>query len=315
VVYFLFFPEKAERVGSWIYRFLAWIHHSFDGSYVALDIQAGIDSYAKRMNNAVDGLMPFGAKIEWVKEVDREAFLQGNDIVIKMDYRHNQDKNFVNAIATFVPKALLPYARQYIYDKIMRAIDFTVIKRMIEVVNRVTAMDYFAEEILTPTIEEDPKIVEFCSTMDDLGEAGLFARILLCELLILGRKLYPRISTTEITSETREFVKFLSTIATKEKGEDVPLEFSGKFLNVTIVLIARKEKRELGDPLPYIRAIQIARKAKPECIYVVAKGENIFLAQQVFKHFKQHPKMKVERKDYNCWREPIPAVCIRLIPS
>ena len=47
VVYAITHPEKSERWASWIYKSLKWTGHRMKSRWIASDIQARIDSFAK----------------------------------------------------------------------------------------------------------------------------------------------------------------------------------------------------------------------------------------------------------------------------
>lgn len=116
--------------------------------------------------------------------------------------------------------------------------------------------------------------------IDATDERGLFTRVLLRELLELGRKKACITETGDTVLEGNNFAKFLNEIAKKEKGEDVPLTFTNCNIKVAIILVARAGV-ELPTIDPFLNKIKEKIKQSISVIYIFARGQNINIAKQV----------------------------------
>jgi hypothetical protein len=91
--------------------------------------------------------------------------------------------------------------------------------------------------------------------MEMLDDVGLLSRVLAREFMDLGTRLFPRIATNEVLSETKGFVEFLGAIAMRERGEETPLVFAGKSISAGFVLVAKPEVFHTYGARPYLRWI------------------------------------------------------------
>jgi len=318
IMYMLMHPEKVEKWSSIIARGFAIFSRRIERAYVARDIQNRINSFADVANSEVSGVLPYRIKIEWVKvkETTPEAFIKSGEIVVKMDHHRNQAKNLAHATIAYVSTGAIPRARQYINENVVRAIDFTIVKKIFVREGRHDALQIFVEEIFTPEIEKNPDIKKYCATMENLDIKGLFTRVLLREFLELGAEAYPEIPTESIKEETKNFVEFLEKIATKERGVDVPggLSFEGNRIRTGLVLIARPEVRDLYGIDPYLNAVKVCVEKGINSIYILAAGRlNITAAKLVAQRLERSEEIKkIEEREYKLrsGNKDVKALCL-----
>lgn len=285
LIYVIFNPEKTEKLLSWVLKFFRNVSHRFECAHVAKYIESRINHFSKKLNSETKGslLAPYKLKIEWVTEANREAFLRNGELIVKMGYHENQDRNFVTATLVYISKGVIPHARSYIDKKISRGIDFTLTKKIIIEEKVGKAIDYFIEDVLNPVIQEEPEIRQYCSILEDINESGLLEVILLREFHEMGKKLYPKIPREEFHQETKDFLKFIYKIATKEKGVDIDLNFQGQYIHAAVVLVARPGVFETYGARPYLDCINKCLKKKIETIYICGLGKNVDDAKYVCK--------------------------------
>lgn len=318
LIYFLRNPEKAQKWASLVYRLTAWTSHRIERKSVASDIEGRIKSFSKRINSSAKVVaIPHEPKIEWVEETSRDAFLSGNEIIVKMDYHKNQDKNFVNAAIAYTPKALIPFSRPYVDKKIVKSIDLTVIRKLI-VEEKSSAMDYFLSEILIPEVEKEPELETCYSIMQAIDGNGLFDTVLLHEFSELGRKMNLGPTNQKVIKESKAFVELLNGIATKEPGKDVNLELEGDTIRNSFVLIGRPEKVGVLGSGPYVG--HVVMRCLPRhihTVYILGTGfRNIKVGRDVVKFLKM--AKKVERLTEFIRRLPfykgrrVESICFRI---
>ena len=319
-MYLLTHPDDADKWRAIFNKLFANRSLKREKGYVAADIQYNVNSAIKNMNDESsisteeNDILPYGLRIQWTKETNPEAFMRENEMVVRMDYHANQDRNLVVATMIYLSKGLLPHSRRYINENILRSLDLTVGKKIVK--ENPVSLDYFFREVL----DKEPKnIVEYCSHLEEIDKAGLFTRILLREFRALGRKLYPReITNQRIPRETKKFVEFLKNIAIKSRDEDVPLDFAGTKIRVGVCLVAKPYLRQIE---PHCKRInKYIRDKDIEEIYVFAAGkENVKLAKDVVKFYKKHglirriKKQEYFHEDYRDSGLTFPGICYTLV--
>ena len=86
---------------------------------VAADIRSKIDAYVS--SNHAEGVLPYKLRFKWVKIDSVESYTEDNDVFVVMDYKKNNDRNFVNAIRGYTAQAFLPNVRHDIPPKLLAA--------------------------------------------------------------------------------------------------------------------------------------------------------------------------------------------------
>jgi len=276
-------PEKGEIVAGWLAKLVAWTGKRAEKTATAMAIQGKIDSFVKAIDTEVGGLLPYGIKIKWVSpEINKEAFIKENKVVIILSYHYNQDENLSKATALYMSKAVIPEARPHIDEKLSSAIDLMMTKKALySFVEARSSFDHYIKNVLRPQTASDVTLKEYCESIDTMDERGLFTRILLRELLELGRRRAGTTETGDTVFEANEFVKHLKRIAEKERGQDVDPNFLRKHIRISVILVARPEKVEYGQQ-PYINAIEkYGIKNGARIIYIFSRGaRNITFAKE-----------------------------------
>lgn len=282
--------ERSERLAGWLAKLISWTGKKAEKTATAMSIQGKVNSFVYSINTEVEELLPYGLKIKWVSpEINEQSFIKKNKVIILLSHHKNQDKNLSKATVLYINKALIPEARPHLNTKLCKAIDLMMTKKALySFIEARSSFNYFITRILRPKIEEDQCIKEFCTVIDTLDERSLFTRVLLRELKELGYRRAGITETGDTVFETGEFTKFLTEIAKKEQGEDVPLTFSRKYIKVAIILVARPE---VNTPSRFIRMIKEKIKQSINVIYIFARGSNIDLAKEVYLLCNQIPEL------------------------
>lgn len=292
--------DKGEKLAGWLAKLVAWTGKKAEKSATAMSIQGKIDSFTRAINTEVEGLLPYRPKIKWIPQgITREVFIEKDRVVIMLLYHHNQDENISRAALLYMNKALIPEARPHIDYKLADAIDLMMTKKaLFSFFEARSSLGHFIETVLRPRTEKDSELKEFCNVIDSIDERGLFTRVLLRELLELGRRRAGITETGDTVFETGEFTKLLKKIAEKERGIDVDPTFIKDNIRVAIILIARPENVSLG-PRIFLKAIEERIKKSVRTFYVFARGQkNIDFAKEVThiceKKFKELAKIHAE---------------------
>jgi len=297
---FVLHQEKGEKLVGWLAKLIAWTGKTAEKTATAMSIQGKVDSFIEAINTEVEDLLPYGLKVKWISpELDKEAFIEKDRVVILLSYHNNKDENLSKATLLYMNKAVIPEARPHIHTKLGKAIDLMMAKKALySFVEARSSFGYFVNSVLRPAVDQDQELKEFCQTIDATDERGLFTRVLLRELLELGRKKACITETGDTVLESNNFAKFLNEIAKKEKGEDVPLTFAGCDIKVAIILVARAGV-ELLTIDPFIKRIKEKIKQSINVVYIFARGQNIGIAKQVSNGCKSLPGLiKVHEEEF-----------------
>lgn len=272
--------DKFELIQGRLARWFAWFSKRAERATVALDLQSRCETLAKTINSEVPGALAYGLKVEWARETSPEAFVQEGHVVLRLDHHRNQARNVMVAVMTYLPKALIPQARSYTHPVPLKGLDLTVARKVIAPYGT-EALTYFIHEALEPAFTESNEVRASCADLEALDDRGLLFRVLVRELLQVGTALFPRAPSDEVRNETKEFVDFLSTIAKRERGQDVPLKFQGRHISVGLVLVARREIYHAYGVTAYTRRIMTLVRQGVRNVYVGGWGHNVSTVREV----------------------------------
>jgi hypothetical protein len=279
ILYLLSHPEKIEKLNAKLSMLFVTFTEKAELGAVAYTIQSTINVFTKEFNQEIDNLLPYGVKIEWVKNVDRKTFLENNMIIIRMESHNNNSRNLVHATLTYLSQGLIREARPYIESNILKSIDFVTAKKLFINNQDYNALQYFSEDYILPAQDESEELKRNLQIMDILDDRGIFSRILLNEFKIMGLKLQPRGVNKSIRNETRDFIIKLHEIAEKERGIDIDTSFNGEHIKASIVLVGKKQTLKYGTK-PYISHINSKITEGYNSIYLLASGRlNIEVAK------------------------------------
>lgn len=275
--------DRGEKLAGWLAKFIAWTSKKAEKTATAMSIQGKIDSFISSINTEVENLLPYGLKIKWISpELNREAFIQRDRVIVMLDYHNNQDENLARVALLYMNKAVIPEARPHIHQKLGRAIDLMMTKKaLFSFVEARSALGHFVDSVLRPAATNDTELKEYCGVIDAIDERGLFTRVFLRELLELGLRRSGITETGDTVFETNEFTKLLRRIAEKERGVDVDPTFAKQNIRMAVILVARPENVDLGPDM-YLRAIESRIKKSIKTFYIFARGSrNIEFAKRV----------------------------------
>jgi len=264
-------------------------------AYIKNDIEGTLNSFKEKIDAEAPGLLPFSAKLEWVKEENPDSLYEKyhDKIIIRMRPHGDQARNLAYATYYYIKCGLIPESRLYIEDKNNRAIDYVMTRKLLWELREKRALDYFMGEFVQKEADLDEELRNYIILLQTLDNRGMFTRIYLSELKELGRKLYPNVSESART-DVQQFNDYLKKIATREPGEDIELTFRGKHIKTHFLLIAKPETYLLYESVPYLKHVKENLEAGVESFYVLARGANILIAERVVADIlKEIPEVKV----------------------
>lgn len=248
----VFHLDKLEYFGSGVLSLFQWTGSGVRKQVIAKDIRSRILKVSKEISKEIDGVLPYDMKIKWVKEIDKDTFVEGNQVIIRMNNQKSKTRNIVYALNQYVEKGLLPKTRNYIDSKIIKSSDLVMVRKLLLLCNE-SGVDHFDEIYLKPVISADSDVKEWIEKILKLDEAGIFVHVLLKEFIEQARKIYPSMPDPCLYAESKEFLRFLYNIANKQPGQEVDLQFIGEYFKVGVIIIAKSETIGKLGYKPYVK--------------------------------------------------------------
>lgn len=270
-------PEKIEKWISMITRGFAWTSDKVARTHMATNIQSAIAEKRNRLGLTERGLS-YGVKIKWTGANTILTDLHENKVVVMMRPYQSQSKNFAHVVSIYVPKALLPKSRRYVDPKLMKSIDCTVSKSILDV--NPTAMEYYLDEILGDVPGE---IKSWMTKMDAINEQGNLSRIIIPELERLSA-LYPREPDSQVYTETSELAEATyQFVAASDESRGIGGLgiYAGNNIKMAIIPVGKPEKLLTGGIQPHFGFIQEQLANGIDHFYIVSTDVNIEFAKML----------------------------------
>jgi hypothetical protein len=107
VLYLLFHPEKAEKIGGWIARGFAGVHEAIDRKAVALSVQGDVNSARGQMIEGVPaGVIGGKLKVRWASAEEAQTHIHGGEVMVFMRRSRHREENVANALMAYLPRAV-----------------------------------------------------------------------------------------------------------------------------------------------------------------------------------------------------------------
>jgi hypothetical protein len=211
-------------------------------------------------------------KIEWATDVDKEAFVTHDELVVRMRYHKNQARNFLYATLSYIEEGLFPYTRPHVDKVVLKATQYHLIRKIMTQRNRQSSLQIFYDEVYEPEKVRQPTLENYFKAMDSIDENGLFEPILLREFQVLGLEMFNRNPSTAIMQETKDFADFIHAISTKEPDANVPVVFSGERMRVHVPLVDGKACLLQGIKLYIDEILSRRQESGTKSVYVCGMG-------------------------------------------
>ena len=306
ILFICIYPEKVEKIASLFYKLFSSYSIRMEKAHISKDIQFKLNSFRKEMNKECEDLVPYKTEIKFVRPTSiRHEIIKHKDkkLVIIMKNKKNQDENFIKAALISTEKSLIPNARRYVDNQLMRSIDLQYVKNMI-ITNKKILMNYFIDKCLGPELKDNENLETSLRILQKLSEQGVFTRILLQELKDYGMNFYPALSKEENLKEPKRFFKSLEELANKEHQVDINPDFIGEHIRVSLILVGRPHvifKRGGMNINPYINWIFKCEEKGAKTAYLLAIGNNIKAIKTICNRLDLMPERykKSSESNYN----------------
>lgn len=301
ISYIFTHPEKIVEINAFIAVIFAPYLKRAEKPAVKLTVESSINKMAKDLNKQLEGLLPYGVEIQWVRNTNRESFINDNNVVIRMEYHTNNIRNIVHATLKYLETGLLNNLKKSVDKNVSLTIDYITAKKALRDNKYYDSVQYLIDDIINPIENENESMKELLTLTNNLYDYGFFTRIFLNELKTLDAKIYVEKMTKNITNEIINFMNKLNEIANKEKGVDIDSDIISENFRISFVYIARYETLQQGFR-PYIRYIEGQINRGFEDFYLIARGKyNIEIAKVIANNLdSQNILKKIRESQYSC---------------
>ena len=238
-------------------------------------------------------------KLEWIPVEEEESIvLEENQVVIRLGYNMDENRNYVEAIMRFLEYGFIPTTKTYLNKNLRKALILELIhKTMLDRGNE--AFNYYNQYHLAQELD-DPTTMDYMEKTKLINRKGFFTPILLKELNELSNRLARtrERQTSQLDTEIDNFIIFLYNIANKESYKqqyrrDPPLDFIETFIKVTVILA----KDNISG---HKNAIDVGLKKGAKNVYIAGAGSNIDITKKIYKDFLNDNKKKYSLIGYRC---------------
>ncbi|MDH5505760.1 MAG: hypothetical protein OEZ02_00885 [Anaerolineae bacterium] len=276
VLYFLFFPEKADKNLAMLFSLLRLIGLQFQKGFFKHDIQSRVNSFVKTLSRQTSDLETTKLRIEWVeKDIDQQAFIDAGKLILRLKKDDPGDMNFANGAYLYVSTSLLYRTKKYLSKSQKQAVDLFVTSKLIAN-EKTSVIGFFLDNFLHPiTSDGNSKTAAIMDKFGRIDRAGLYFPILIQELTFLGYKFFGALKNQFIISEVNSLIDHLDKVSTREIGDEaVPLNFIQNYCKCGIAIIGRYQviNKGINPYIEYLRSLMTHEKL--ETVYILANYRN-----------------------------------------
>lgn len=276
IIFFLLFiifkyPTQIQLFVSAIQRLFASCSVKISKKSIENEINARVLNASKKVYKELDEVLPYSIKIQWVKESNRQAFLDDKRVIVCMDHNRTRNQNIVYALNDYVEHGLMPVIKKHVDKDIMKSSKLVLVKKLITISYK-RGLNYFLENIFYEEVEADENIKHIVNELIRLDDSGMFVQILLREYIDKGKKYCTGVVNPDFTKETKEILNFLYEIANRDKRDMSQLDFLGKYFKVGIILVADDIVYDLYGLNAYTRRFREKLRLGIDNIYICSRG-------------------------------------------
>jgi hypothetical protein len=289
------YPNNVKIVLSQVWHVLSFIFKKWAGwRYVKSHLEATLGKRIEKINKEVYGLDADKIKIVMVQTKTREAFIKERTLIIRLQHKENHYENLVNVAVIYAEKFLYSKLELHLDDEQRTSINLYTAKSLLK--NRgEAALQFLHKNCYLPVARDNENIQAYFEKLEKIDNRGLFYNVFVQEMVFLGNKVYFKKKPVGINNEVKKFVDFLEDFAQRERGEiNIEKTFLGTNIKMAFILVALREKRELGMSDNYVYYAENLLSQGVESIYVLGWGKNVSFVHEVATAIKGKEKNLTE---------------------
>lgn len=235
-----------------------------------------------RLNLARRGLhfgsevLPRSVKVDWVSGSSSQTYdLKEGEFVVRLDPAECQQTNIVRLATAIVQRTSCLGVRHLMEKPMLDAIDLNLVRIVLRQVGDRKILDWFFCNEYQPRVGKDNQLSKWNDCIGEIDERGLFTRIFLVELDAFAKRIQGMKPRPYMMGELEGLAEFLYRIATKDLGQDVPLEYLKAHIRIGILLVARTSKLLGRGVKPYVRAMNHVLRKELDNVYVLISDKEL----------------------------------------
>lgn len=310
------YPDNFKIVLSQIWYILSFIFKRWaEKKYIKTHLEGTLGKRIEEINKEVNGLDADKIKIIMVQTSTRETFIKDRTLIIRLQRKENHDENLVNVAVLYTEQCLYKKLELHLNEEQKQGFNLYTEKSFLKNCSG-SALQFFHKNYYLPIAKDNQTIQRYFEKLERIDGKGLFYSVFVQEMIFLGNKAYFKKKPEEINKEVDKFVNFLETFAERTKGDlEVEKTFLGVNIKMAFILVALKEKRELGMSDSYVRYIEKLLQDDIESYYLLGRGHNIKFVNEVADAVKKNKKdlQEINRITYELKfadREIVGALCV-----
>lgn len=299
-------PDRATRLNSLllrpIFRFFRW------GSkqYIASEVGHATSVYInKRLRKMLPSIPETKIRIKWVTSPHDPVLSRDGTLILRLQETNDQTRNILAATRTALPRVICPSLRSNIQQYACSAIDLTLLRVLAEQLGK-HAQPVFHRYFLSPEIGDNNTAAALFQKLVQLDQAGIFVSILLEELNLLGETIFASGDTSDKTDSVVALVEYFLSLATREVGEKMGLEYLSSDFRIGILLLAISWKTNVEGLPPYVRRIEQKTKLGCDSIYIVAYANARDFLARIVEALRTNSHLSLSKRTQVM--HPVPAV-------
>lgn len=252
-----------------------------------------IDSARKKFSEAVPPFMqrflPYDLKVRWIDgNESMEAVVEDRQIVVYVPSYKNEMQQAIGVLHNYCINGFAQKAKLYMPKDAKQASDIIITQKLAQHAGH-NVYDYFNREYLPELIKKDRSYALILEKLQQVDSDGLFLPILLNEIDKYANRIYPSVPTPEKMDVIMHFMNFIYKIATRDRGELVPLTFVEDSIKIRIILAVSDVTSSIDKPVK--EAEEAIQSRSVNTVYVLASGFKMGYAREISDNiYKRNPQ-------------------------
>ena len=245
--------DAAQRLIARSLGYVTWLAGPVLRWRLRADVEGHVNQYLdRRLFADPDGVDSPRLKLRWVRDPKDPILHKDGRLIVRIRDDADPSRNYLNAVASALPRILVPCARPYLNKEFVEAVDLHVLKRLANSVS-VDAERAFASEFLGPKMSAFPGLHKHLHRLDQIDRGGLFTAMLIQEMVYLDALVSVQTPHADLQDEVVEFAEWLCYHATREPhDESGKMTFIRPHIKVAVILLSKTETAKHGAA-PYVR--------------------------------------------------------------
>lgn len=277
-------PERVDRLRASIFGLFGWLGSGVRKRSHASSIQTTLNPEIRHLEREF-GLPELpNVVVHFTRsENGRKPEFRGGEVIVFIrDDMENRPENVIKCALHYVNCTVATDARPLLTKRAEQALDLVLAKRLIR--GNIDAARQFTSFFLRETLAVDENLAMIYGQVDSIEAEGWLPAILLNELAYLAAHIPSALRYNQaVQQEVTGFIRFLSMIAAREKGQPFHPDYHLRHISVHVMLLATDETLEMAGLQNHLRKIASLQMAGFRAVYVLAAGQKSHLVEELLK--------------------------------